>query len=110
MGSNSNYDLNIISSEAGLDKEYLIFRLRKNVKEAKYHLDDSGKSTGSDGEWRSIEEDMRSFSATIPGVVFSIEERNTEYGYEAKHYFQNGRYCCIEPETIWPTFSPEMLL
>ena len=104
------YELKMTGTE---DTEFMLFKLHKHVPEAKCFIDENGQSIGNDYDWRSLEEDMKAFSATVPNVLFEIEESGI-YGDEpiqARYYFQNGKMTRIEPQvvTTWPVFNPSML-
>lgn len=113
MSSDSSYHLTIVKSNAFdpaiLDKEFLIFRLLKEVEEAKHFFGDDGKFTGNGGTWRTIEEDMRAFSAAHPEVLFLIEEKTPDYDHEARYYFSAGRSKTVEPVKTWPVVTSDML-
>jgi len=111
MSESYNYDLKIEGLVA--DREYLIYRLFKTVSEARAHLDENGKSVGGDYDWRSLEDDMRTFSKLHPDFLFIIDERTVYDGEvtEVRHYSKNGRYVALEPVVVvtWPDFSEALL-
>ncbi len=109
MSDTTNYALTITGVE---DSEFLIFKLFKNVPEAKFHIDETGKSVGG-YDWRSLEKDMRAFSATMPGVLFTFVESGSydSDSFEYRHYFKDGLYAYVQPKVVvtWPTFAEAML-
>lgn len=110
--SDSTYYKMTMTGE-GFDPEFIIFQMFKAIPEADSYIDAEGKSTGNGYDWRSLEEDMRKFSAKKPNVTFFI----TEYGsydsesFEYRHYFRDGKYALIEPEvvTTWTEFTDDLL-
>lgn len=109
MSDTTKYNLTITGAE---DTEFVIFKLFKNVPEAKHYVDETGKSVG-EYDWRSLEDDMRAFSATMPGVLFTFVESGSydSESFEYRHYFKDGLYARVEPKVVvtWPTFAEAML-
>jgi hypothetical protein len=111
MSDSTHYKLAMTGS--GFDPEFALFRLFRDVPEAKNYFDAHGKPSGNGYDWRSLEEDMREFSKTMPEVTFLF----TEYGtydndaFEFRHYFRAGQYARVEPVvvTTWPEFSDDLL-
>lgn len=110
MSDTTNYELEVIGSQ---DPEYIIFKLLKDVPDAKSYFDENGKSTHNGYDWRELEDEMRQFSKSQPGVTFYIVERGSYDGnsFEYRHYFKDGRYAYIEPriKIEWPPFSEDLL-
>lgn len=94
----------------GFDKDYFIFRLRKEVAEARHHLDEDGNSTGADVEWRDIVEDLKPFSLKHPKVLMKIVASVTDGDtYQFHTYVRDGKSATIEPVLTWPEFTTKML-
>lgn len=107
----SSYELTVKvppENVADFDMDYFMFRLLKQVPNAKNYLTDEGKATGNGGQWDTIVEDFSAFSKTHPDVLLVIEE-GIEYGehYESRFYIQNGKSKTIEPVKTWPEFNPD---
>jgi len=109
----SRYQLTIMATPdvaVALDKEYLLFQLRKQVPNAARHLGENGEPTGSAGSWDTLPEDMKPFSLKHPALLFRIDERYEYDGtYECRHFIENGKSARIEPVQTWPEFDVDML-
>lgn len=97
----------------GFDPEFVIFKMLRDAGDARNHFDSHGKSASNGYDWRSLEEDMRGFSKTQPGILFRIVEKGNYGGesFESRHYFKNGRHTKIDPvvKVTWPAFDESML-
>lgn len=109
----SSYKLTIMVSPdkaETIDREYLIFRLRKDVPHAKDYINEEGKPTNNGGYWEKLDEDFKPFSKLHPDILFRIDERYDYDGTaETRYFIQDGKSVNIEPVMTWPEFSPEML-
>lgn len=111
MSDTTHYDMKMAGT--GFDPEFAVFKLLRDVPEAKHYFDENGKATGNGYDWRSLEEDMRRFSVTQPAILFTIVERGSydSESFEYRHYFKAGCYAKIEPKVVvtWPEFTEDML-
>ena len=113
---NTSYRLKVEGVE-GEDLDFLLFKLRKAVPNARHYLDEFGKDVGNGHDWRDLEEggegSMLAFSATVPEMLIQIDEEGTyeRDEFEARYYFKGGKHVKIEPEvvTTWPQFDEGML-
>ena len=113
MSDHAHYKLEVQGYEG--DAEFLMFKLRKAVPDAKHFIDEEGESTGNGNSWRELEEDgegtMRAFSRQYPEVLFIFREDGVyEDSYEMRHYIRKGKYYLMSPEvvTTWPEFNGEV--
>lgn len=111
MTDQTNYTMKMTGE--GFDPEFVIFKMLRDAGDAKSFIDSYGKSAGNGYDWRSLEEDMRGFSKTQPGILFEIVEKGSYGGesFEMRHYFKDGRHVVIEPivTKTWPVFDESML-
>lgn len=109
----SSYALTLAAAPevaVALDMEYLIFRLRKEVPNAKHYLNENGKPSGKAGQWDTLGEDMKPFSLKHPEILFRIDESYVyENTVETRWFIENGKAVNIEPVLTWPEFTPDML-
>lgn len=116
MSSDGTYTLTILSDEGSIEELLPVWftgtvgLFRNKHAEAKHFLDERGKSTGNGGEWRSIEEDLRSFSRGDPDYTFLIVEQLHDWGTTTRHYAKYGKYAAIVPKMVWPEFHEDMLV
>jgi len=110
MGSQCSYTLSITGPGAGFVSDKVIARLRSEYREAEIFLDEVGGSSGNEGPWRSIEDDMLAFSRDHPIFLFRIEE---DVDYETTQYalfwFKAGKMVRQEPIMVWPDFDESLL-
>jgi len=111
MSDQTKYRLTMTGD--GFDPEFVIFKMLRDVEAASSQFDARGGTAGNGYDWRTIEEDMRAFSKTQPGILFEIVEYGTydSESFEWRHYFRNGLHARIEPvvTVTWPTFDEGML-
>jgi hypothetical protein len=109
---NTNYTISMMTGGI-VEPEYLLYKLFRQVPGAKHYLNEYGTSTGNGYDWRTLVEDLRTFSAHHPDVLVVVAESGTYDGerFDARHYFKAGAYARIEPEVVvrWPEFNEGML-
>lgn len=111
MGVNGTYNLMITDlGDDEIDLDYVLFQLRRDFEDAKYFLNEKGTSSGSEGYWDNIEQDLCDFSRKHMTLRFfvdiKIEYDDTE---EERLYVQNGKSLLLKPVATWPEFRLEDL-
>lgn len=74
-----------------ITESYIISKLRSEYRDAKYLLSEKGRSTGGDGSWRNIEQDLKKFSQQFPTWLFIVGGEGEEAMDLWKMYFLNGK-------------------
>lgn len=123
MGYNVNYKLEVDVGETGGDRDVILFKLRKTSERIAFSLDDEfspyherGKPKrevvfgNGEGQWDTYQDDMKSFSAKWPGVLFTITADGEEQGDLEVAYFRDGKMQ-LERQQPWEPapFDPAKL-
>jgi len=114
MGCHCSYKLSITGPGASFVSDKVIERLRADCHSAQNYLNEIGDSTGNEGPWRDIEDDMRAFSQEHPVFLFRIDEEvDEEVDYEttqyARYWFKAGKSISHAPVMTWPEFDESEL-
>lgn len=97
----------------GLDLEFIMFKFRKLVEEARFYFEEDGSPVNNGYEWTNMTEAVKPFTLAYPEMTVIITETGT-YGseeFDYRCYFRNGKSVIIEPVVTktWPEYSPDML-
>lgn len=83
--------------------------LREFSEEARWGLNDSGRSDG-EVKWYEHETEMREFSKKYPDTVFTLKGEGEEAGDIWKKYFQNGKCQVAKARLTIDKFDPNKLI
>jgi flavoprotein len=107
MGYCTCYSLSLKSVDQ--DEAYTILEdLAKDCEDAKYALDDEGK-TNESVKWYDHEKDLKEFSKKYPEVLFELSGEGEESDDIWKKYFLNGKVQLCSAQIIFPEFDPRKL-
>lgn len=95
MGVNGTYNLMITDlGDDEIDLDYVLFQLRRDFEDAKYFLNEKGTSSGSEGYWDNIEQDLCDFSRKHMTLRFlSISRSNMTILRKSASMSRTGSRC-----------------
>jgi hypothetical protein len=103
MGYYTSYNLVIQNGDHSLIETF-----RKENEDANYALNEEGY-TLEYCKWYNHEEDLKTFSAKYPEVLFILEGEGEEPGDMWKKYFQNGKCQTATAQITFEKFNPDKL-
>ena len=103
MGYYTRHELVIQNGSNDLIKE-----LREFSEDASYAIDEDG-ATEESTKWYKHEDDLRSFSALHPKVIFKIIGKGEEPEDAWHEYYSNGKMQHCEGVITYPKFNSGLL-
>lgn len=103
MGYYTKHEIEIIGGSSDL-----ICELREFSEEAKYALDECGK-TEQECKWYSHRKELKEFSLKHPDVLFKLHGEGEENGDVWDEYFKNGKMQVCKARMVMPGFDEKLL-